>query len=226
MRSTDEDSSAAARTPHPGGVNPSRLDHHPRRMMLRHWPPGAGAGQRVPQSRVLHRESKPDGRMSRENRRHYRRTRGHATWRLCRQLSRERCGRYGVEDRGFSLRRGAGDGGRPSCRRRSQTTAVMALWVIIGSLRRRARHHLRLPDRPPHNQLAVPVPSLTDIPAVAEIAERTVADGSRPTNSPPYSTTTGPCVRQPWKAACERDYGWLAAVLAEHLAGSDATRER
>ena len=113
MRSTDEDSSAAARTPHPGGVNPSRLDHHPRRMMLRHWPPGAGAGQRVPQSRVLHRESKPDGRMSRENRRHYRRTRGHATWRLCRQLSRERCGRYGVEDRGFSLRRGAGDGGRP-----------------------------------------------------------------------------------------------------------------
>ena len=28
--------------------------------------------------------------------------------------------------------------------------------------------------------------------------------------------------RQPWKAAFERDYGWLAAVLAEHYAGHDA----
>ena len=28
--------------------------------------------------------------------------------------------------------------------------------------------------------------------------------------------------RQPWKAAYERDYGWLAAVLAEHYAGNDA----
>ena len=27
---------------------------------------------------------------------------------------------------------------------------------------------------------------------------------------------------QPWKAAHERDYGWLAAVLAEHYAGNDA----
>src|SRR5947209_11005809 len=27
--------------------------------------------------------------------------------------------------------------------------------------------------------------------------------------------------RQPWKAAYERDYGWLAAVLAEHYAGDD-----
>jgi phosphoserine phosphatase len=27
--------------------------------------------------------------------------------------------------------------------------------------------------------------------------------------------------RQPWKAACERDYGWLGAVLAEHYAGDD-----
>ena len=27
--------------------------------------------------------------------------------------------------------------------------------------------------------------------------------------------------RQPWKAAYERDYGWLAAVLAEHYAGND-----
>jgi phosphoglycolate phosphatase-like HAD superfamily hydrolase len=31
--------------------------------------------------------------------------------------------------------------------------------------------------------------------------------------------------RQPWKAAYERDYGWLAAVLAEHYAGDD-TRVR
>jgi len=28
-------------------------------------------------------------------------------------------------------------------------------------------------------------------------------------------------VRQPWKAAYERDYGWLSAVLAEHYAGDD-----
>jgi phosphoglycolate phosphatase-like HAD superfamily hydrolase len=27
--------------------------------------------------------------------------------------------------------------------------------------------------------------------------------------------------RQPWKAAYERDYGWLAAVMAEHYAGDD-----
>ena len=27
--------------------------------------------------------------------------------------------------------------------------------------------------------------------------------------------------RQPWKAAYERDYGWLGAVLAEHYAGDD-----
>jgi phosphoserine phosphatase len=27
--------------------------------------------------------------------------------------------------------------------------------------------------------------------------------------------------RQPWKAAYDRDYGWLAAVLAEHYAGDD-----
>jgi phosphoglycolate phosphatase-like HAD superfamily hydrolase len=27
--------------------------------------------------------------------------------------------------------------------------------------------------------------------------------------------------RQPWKAAYERDYGWLSAVLAEHYAGDD-----
>ena len=27
--------------------------------------------------------------------------------------------------------------------------------------------------------------------------------------------------RQPWKAAHERDYGWLAAVMAEHYAGDD-----
>ena len=29
--------------------------------------------------------------------------------------------------------------------------------------------------------------------------------------------------RQPWKAAYERDYGWLGAVLAEHYAGDDTT---
>src|SRR3954469_769248 len=28
--------------------------------------------------------------------------------------------------------------------------------------------------------------------------------------------------RQPWKAAYERDYEWLATVLAEHYAGNDA----
>jgi phosphoserine phosphatase len=28
--------------------------------------------------------------------------------------------------------------------------------------------------------------------------------------------------RQPWKAAHERDYGWLGTVLAEHYAGNDA----
>jgi phosphoserine phosphatase len=28
--------------------------------------------------------------------------------------------------------------------------------------------------------------------------------------------------RQPWKAAYERDYGWLGTVLAEHYAGNDA----
>ncbi len=28
--------------------------------------------------------------------------------------------------------------------------------------------------------------------------------------------------RQPWKAAYERDYGWLGKVLAEHYAGNDA----
>ncbi len=27
--------------------------------------------------------------------------------------------------------------------------------------------------------------------------------------------------RQPWKAAYERDYGWLGQVLAEHYAGND-----
>ena len=27
--------------------------------------------------------------------------------------------------------------------------------------------------------------------------------------------------RQPWKAAYERDYGWLASVIAEHYAGDD-----
>ena len=30
--------------------------------------------------------------------------------------------------------------------------------------------------------------------------------------------------RQPWKAAYERDYGWLGAVLAEHYAGDDTQR--
>src|SRR3954464_8512694 len=28
--------------------------------------------------------------------------------------------------------------------------------------------------------------------------------------------------RQPWKSACERDYGWYAAVMAEHYAGNDS----
>jgi hypothetical protein len=28
--------------------------------------------------------------------------------------------------------------------------------------------------------------------------------------------------RQPWKAACERDYGWLSALMAEHYAGDDS----
>jgi hypothetical protein len=28
--------------------------------------------------------------------------------------------------------------------------------------------------------------------------------------------------RQPWKAAYERDYGWLAALMAEHYAGDDS----
>ena len=27
--------------------------------------------------------------------------------------------------------------------------------------------------------------------------------------------------RQPWKAAYERDYGWLGALMAEHYAGDD-----
>src|SRR5439155_24356688 len=27
--------------------------------------------------------------------------------------------------------------------------------------------------------------------------------------------------RQPWKAAYERDYGWLSAVMAEHYAGDE-----
>jgi phosphoserine phosphatase len=27
--------------------------------------------------------------------------------------------------------------------------------------------------------------------------------------------------RQPWKAACDRDYGWLGALMAEHYAGDD-----
>src|SRR3954464_10055159 len=27
--------------------------------------------------------------------------------------------------------------------------------------------------------------------------------------------------RQPWKAAYDRDYGWLASVIAEHYAGDD-----
>jgi hypothetical protein len=27
--------------------------------------------------------------------------------------------------------------------------------------------------------------------------------------------------RQPWKAAHERDYGWLGTVLAEHYAGNN-----
>jgi hypothetical protein len=29
--------------------------------------------------------------------------------------------------------------------------------------------------------------------------------------------------RQPWKAAYERDYGWLSRVIAEHYAGDDTT---
>jgi len=28
--------------------------------------------------------------------------------------------------------------------------------------------------------------------------------------------------RQPWKAAYERDYGWLGALMAEHYAGDDS----
>src|SRR5436309_15466553 len=28
--------------------------------------------------------------------------------------------------------------------------------------------------------------------------------------------------RQPWKAAHERDYGWLGALMAEHYAGDDS----
>src|SRR5947208_1940912 len=28
--------------------------------------------------------------------------------------------------------------------------------------------------------------------------------------------------RQPWKAAHERDYGWLSALMAEHYAGDDS----
>ena len=28
--------------------------------------------------------------------------------------------------------------------------------------------------------------------------------------------------RQPWKAAYERDYGWLGKVLAEHYAGDES----
>ncbi|MFL5950561.1 MAG: HAD family hydrolase [Gaiellaceae bacterium] len=31
--------------------------------------------------------------------------------------------------------------------------------------------------------------------------------------------------RQPWKAAYERDYGWLATVMAEHYAGDDSNVE-
>src|ERR1700710_1760678 len=27
--------------------------------------------------------------------------------------------------------------------------------------------------------------------------------------------------RQPWKAACERDYGWLSRLMTEHYAGDD-----
>ena len=30
--------------------------------------------------------------------------------------------------------------------------------------------------------------------------------------------------RQPWKAAYERDYGWLGALMAEHYAGDDTQR--
>jgi len=32
--------------------------------------------------------------------------------------------------------------------------------------------------------------------------------------------------RQPWKAACERDYGWLGKVLAEHYAATTRTCRR
>jgi phosphoserine phosphatase len=28
--------------------------------------------------------------------------------------------------------------------------------------------------------------------------------------------------RQPWKAACDRDYGWFAALMAQHYAGDDS----
>jgi len=28
--------------------------------------------------------------------------------------------------------------------------------------------------------------------------------------------------RQPWKAACERDYGWFAALMTQHYAGDDS----
>jgi hypothetical protein len=28
--------------------------------------------------------------------------------------------------------------------------------------------------------------------------------------------------RQPWKAACERDYGWFGALMAQHYAGDDS----
>src|SRR4051794_30019385 len=31
--------------------------------------------------------------------------------------------------------------------------------------------------------------------------------------------------RQPWKAAYERDYGWLGALMAEHYAGDDTNVE-
>src|SRR5689334_24796300 len=37
----------------------------------------------------------------------------------------------------------------------------------------------------------------------------------------------GPALRerQPWKAAYERDYGWLNAVMTEHYAGDDTNVE-
>jgi hypothetical protein len=28
--------------------------------------------------------------------------------------------------------------------------------------------------------------------------------------------------RQPWKAACDRDYGWFGALMAQHYAGDDS----